>query len=165
VKECSTPPQAQGYYRVSKYPGYPTRGKIRHPARLLKNSIIGDPKSTNNMSAAQGANDELYLVRALRRGLEYDRCLGRHLSASPEPPRCHQKRLTPRGAFPSCLRGTWNPQARQGATRAPNHDTRPHRRDGDVTVHSQQGHGNHALTRQDPSHSTTTTSMPPQQWG
>jgi hypothetical protein len=35
----------------------------------------------------------------------------------------------------------------------------------DVTMHSQQEHGNHALTRHDPGHSTTMASIPPQQWG
>jgi hypothetical protein len=38
--------------RVPKYSGYPTGGKIRHPARLLKKPIVGDPKSTDSMSAA-----------------------------------------------------------------------------------------------------------------
>jgi hypothetical protein len=33
----------------------------------------------------------------------------------------------------------------------------------DVTMHSQQEHGNHTLTRHDPDHSTTMTSIPPQQ--
>jgi hypothetical protein len=31
----------------------------------------------------------------------------------------------------------------------------------DVTVHSQQEHVNHTLTRHDPGHSTTTPSIPP----
>jgi hypothetical protein len=35
----------------------------------------------------------------------------------------------------------------------------------DMTVHSQQGHRNHALTRHDPGHSTMMTSIPPQQRG
>jgi hypothetical protein len=35
----------------------------------------------------------------------------------------------------------------------------------DVTVHSQQEHGNHVLTQHDPSHSTTTTSIPLQRRG
>jgi hypothetical protein len=91
---------------VSKYPGYLTGDKIRHPARLLKNPIIGDPKSTDNMSAAQDTNIELYLTRALRRGLGHDRRFGRHLSASPETPQRHQKCPNPRGAFSPRLRGT-----------------------------------------------------------
>jgi hypothetical protein len=82
------------------------------------------------MSAAQGANDKLYLARALRRSLGHDRRLERHLSASPEPPRRHRKCLTPRGAFPPRPRGTWNPQARRGAMGAFNYGTRSHRRDG-----------------------------------
>jgi hypothetical protein len=62
LKECSTPPQAQGYCRVSKYPGYPTGDKIWHPTRLLNWPTVGDPKSIDSMSAAQGANDKLYLA-------------------------------------------------------------------------------------------------------
>jgi hypothetical protein len=48
--------------RVPKYPGYLTGGKIRHSARLLKNPIIGDPKSTDSVSIAQGVNNKLYLA-------------------------------------------------------------------------------------------------------
>jgi hypothetical protein len=48
--------------QVSKYPGYPIGGKIWHHARLLKNPIVGLPKSFDSMSAAQGMNDKLYLT-------------------------------------------------------------------------------------------------------
>jgi hypothetical protein len=116
--------------QVSKYPGYPKRGKIQHPARLLKKLIVGDPKSTNNASAAQDADDKLYLAQALRRGIRHDRSLGRHLSASPEPPWFHQRRPTPRGAFLPCPRDMWNPKERRGATGAPNYGTCSHRHDG-----------------------------------
>jgi hypothetical protein len=112
------------------------------------------------MSVGQGVNDKLYLARALRRGLGHNRRLERHLTISPEPPRHHQRRLTPHGAFLPRPRGAWNPQARRGATGAPNYGTRSIDV-MDVTVHSQQEHGNHALTRHDPDHSTTMTSIPP----
>jgi hypothetical protein len=128
---------------------------------IVKSAHLGDPKSTDSMSAAQGANNKLYLTRALRRGLEHDRCLGRHLSISPEPPWHHQRRPTPRIAFLPRPMGMWNPQARWGATGGPNYGTRSI----DVTVHSQQGHRKHTLTRHDPGHSITMTSIPPQQRG
>jgi hypothetical protein len=134
-----------GYYWVSKYSGYPTGGKIRHLACLLKKPIVGDPKSTNNMSAAQGMDDKLYLAQALRRGIRHDRSLRRHLSASPEPPRRHQRRPTPREAFPPRPRDTWNPQERRGATGPPTTVLAPIDV-MDMTVHSQQGHKNDALT-------------------
>jgi hypothetical protein len=138
--------------------------KYGTPHVCWKQPAIGDPKRTNNMSAAQGANDKLYLARALWRGLRHDRRLGRHLSVSPEPPRRHQRRPTPRGTFPPRPRGTWNPQARWGATGTPDYGTRSIDM-MDMTVHSQQGHQNHPLTQHDPGHSTTTTSIPPQQQG
>jgi hypothetical protein len=43
------------YCQVSKYPGYPTEGKKWHPTRLLHRPIVGDPKSTDSMSATQCA--------------------------------------------------------------------------------------------------------------
>jgi hypothetical protein len=55
--------------RVSKYPGYTTKGKKWHPAHLLNQPAIGEPKSTDSISATQGANDKFYLARALWRGL------------------------------------------------------------------------------------------------
>jgi hypothetical protein len=73
-------------------------------------------------------------------------------------------RPTPRGAFPPHPRGTWNTQARWGAIGPPTIVLAPIDV-VDVTVHSQQGHMNHTLTRYDPGHSTTMTSIPPWQWG
>jgi hypothetical protein len=63
---------------------------MRHPTRLLNQPTIGDPKSTDSVLSAQGTNDKLYLARALRRGLEHDRHLERHLCVSLEPLRHHK---------------------------------------------------------------------------
>jgi hypothetical protein len=68
----------------------------------------------------------------------------------------------PFSLLPPCPRDTWNPQARWRATGPPTAAPAP-ANGTDMTVYSQQEHGNHALTQNDPSHSTTMTSIPLQQ--
>jgi hypothetical protein len=102
-----------------KIPGVTQQGVKYDTLHICRPNVRG-PKSTDSMSAAQGVNCQLYLARALQRGLGHDRRLGRRLSTSPEPPRRHQRRRTPRGAFLPRPRGTCNPQAKRGATRTPN---------------------------------------------
>jgi hypothetical protein len=116
------------------------------------------------MSATQGTNGELYLTRVLRRGLRHDRCLGRQFPLrpspydvikTPDPPR--RVSASPEGHVEPSGK-TWSHGGPPTTALAPI--------DGmDMTVHSQQEHRNHTLTRHDPGHSTTMTSIPPQQRG
>jgi hypothetical protein len=57
----------------------------------------------------------------------------------------------------------WSPLARQKATGVPT-TTLISTNGTDMTTHSEQERGNHALTQHDPGHSTTTTSIPLQRW-
>jgi hypothetical protein len=108
-------------------------------------------------------NDKLYPTRALQKGLGQDRCLRRQFPPRPRP-RDVIKAPNPSAYF--CLaRGTrgalWQdeePQEAPTMTPTPTDGT-------DVTVHSQQEHGDRALTQCDPSHSTTMIFIPLQQRG
>jgi hypothetical protein len=79
-------------------------------------------------------------------------------------PMTSSKRLTPSAYF--CLtRGTCGTLRQDGEQRGLPIVT-PAPFDGtDMTMHSQQEHGNHALTQHDPSHFTTMTSIPLQRRG
>jgi hypothetical protein len=108
-----------GYCRVSKYPGYLTGDKLRHPARVLKNPTIRDPKHTNSMSAVQNTNDKLYLARALRRGLGHDRTSWATSLRLARALRRHRKRSTPAVHF-RFARGARGTLRQGGEPRAPN---------------------------------------------
>jgi hypothetical protein len=168
LKECSTPPQAQGLLSGIKIPGYPTNDKIRHPARSLKPHRRG-PSKTNPPKA-------LTVCQSL---------VARTTNSIPPEP-CEKvsgEMGALGGIFPLCLspgdvikvpnplsllhlaRGTRGTLWQDGEPWGPP-TTAPAPADGmDVTMHSQQEHGNHALTQHDPDHSTMMTSIPLQRRG
>jgi hypothetical protein len=116
------------------------------------------------MSVTCGTNDKLHPTRALRRGLGRDGRLGRHLSVSPEP---HDviKAPNPLSLLPPRAEGHVEPSGKTVSHGTPPTMAPAPADETDVTVHSQQEHGNHALTQYDPGHSTTMTSIPLQRRG
>jgi hypothetical protein len=110
------------------------------------------------MSVARGTKVDLYPARALHRGLGRDRRLGWQFSPRPSPLDVI-KTPDPLSVLLPRPRDMWSPLARRGATGGPNRGTHSCRWDGH-DLHSEQEHGNHALTQHDPGHSTTVTSIP-----
>jgi hypothetical protein len=135
----------------------PNRGKTWHPAHLLKPYRRGPKKA---LTACQLLKARTTNSISPEPREEASGTIG--ISPEPKPPQHHQKRLTPRGVFPSRPRGMWNPQERRGAMRPPTTVLAPIDV-MDVTMHSQQEHGNHVLTRYDSGHSPMMTSIPQQQ--
>jgi hypothetical protein len=83
---------------------------------------------------------------------------------SPNPCNVSTGAPDPHGILLPHPKDTWSPLARQGATGALT--AAPIPADGtEMTVHSEQKHMNHALTKHDPGHSTTTTIIPLQRRG
>jgi hypothetical protein len=105
----------------------------------------------------------LHPTRSLRKGLGRDWSLGRQFLPRPSP---HDiiKAPDPLDVLPPRLRDMWSPLARWEATGAPTVAPTP-ANGTDMTMQSQQEHGNHALTQHDPGHSTMMTSIPLQRWG
>jgi hypothetical protein len=149
--------------RVSKYPGYPTNGKIRHPARLLKPHHRA-PCKTDLPKALTACQS---LEARTTNSIPPEPCgkvsgeIGASGDISPSRPSPHNiiKVPDPLGLLPPCSRDTCNPLGKTvshgnppTAALAPTDGTY-------VIVHSQEEHGSHALTKCDPGHSTTTTSI------
>jgi hypothetical protein len=148
-------------YRVS-YPGYPTGGKICHPARLLSQPTIGDPKAltacqplkvrTTNSISPEPCGEASGTI-----GISGD------ISPSRPSPRGVIKGARPPAVCFHLARGARGALRQDGEPRGPpNYGTRSI--DVDVTVHSQQGHMNVNLTRHDPFshddiHSSTATGV------
>jgi hypothetical protein len=81
------------------------------------------------------------------------------ISVSPDPSNVSTGAPDPLGVLLPRPRDTLSLLARWGATGALTMVPTP-ANGTDVTVHSEQEHGNYALTQHDPSHSTTTTTIP-----
>jgi hypothetical protein len=151
-----------------KIPGYLTDSKIRHPVRSLKihhrsPSKTDLPKAPTACQSLEARNPTSIPPEPCRKVSGEIGALGGSFRLAPSP---HDviKAPDPLGILPPRPRDTWSPLARRGATGPPTAALTS--TDGtDVTVHSQQEHGNHALTQHDPGHSTTMTSIPLQRRG
>jgi hypothetical protein len=151
-----------------KIPGYSTNGKIRLPARSLKPhrrapSKTDSPNALTTCQSLEARKTNFIPPELCREVLGEMGASGGIFPPRPSP-RDVIKAPDPFSSLSPRLRDTWNPLARRGATGPPTAAPAP--TDGrDMTVHSQQEHENHALTQHEPSHSTTTASIPLQQWG
>jgi hypothetical protein len=141
-----------------------TQQGVKYGTLHICRPIVGDSKSTDSVSVAQGVNDKLYLARACGEASGTIGILGTISLSHSSPHGIIKGAWPPHGAFPRLARGAHGTLRQDGEPRGPQHGARSIDV-VDVTVHSQQGHRNHALTWVDPGHSTTTTSIPPEQRG
>jgi hypothetical protein len=113
------------------------------------------------MSAAQGAKGKLYLARASREASGMIGASG-DISLPCLSPCGVIKRAQPPVARFCLALGARGTLSQGGEPRGPPTMVLAPIDVMNVTVHSQQEHGNHTLTRYDSGHSTMMTSIPPQ---